>query len=141
MISLSLGLAYVHYGLKRQSTNRQYLLLQGQAFLSRYLDAPGPDEGKSREGGSSWRAERFYNLGRLFHLLGIGHLASVYYGKALELCEFGPMEPRRANPAGGAETDDCRNIQVCAAVNSFMMLVAADNQAAAYHLLQRHLRL
>ncbi|KAK7393974.1 transcription factor TFIIIC subunit tfc4, partial [Neonectria punicea] len=38
MVNLSLGLAYVHYGLKRQSTNRQYLLLQGQSFLSQYAD-------------------------------------------------------------------------------------------------------
>ncbi|XP_044718027.1 transcription factor tau subunit sfc4 [Hirsutella rhossiliensis] len=54
MINLSLGLAYVHYGLKRQSANRQYLLLQGQAFLSRYLEL-----GQKGQGGSM--AERFYN--------------------------------------------------------------------------------
>ncbi|KAG5979828.1 hypothetical protein E4U55_004720 [Claviceps digitariae] len=80
MVNLSLGLAYVHYGLKRQSTNRQYLLLQGQAFLTEY----------SRQGlddGGYGAAERLYNMGRLFQLLGIGHLSSKYYAQALDKCK------------------------------------------------------
>ncbi|KAH6636478.1 hypothetical protein F5144DRAFT_611219 [Chaetomium tenue] len=37
LINLSTGLAYVHYALKRQATNRQYLLTQGFGFLFRTL--------------------------------------------------------------------------------------------------------
>lgn len=81
LINLSLGLAYVHYGLKRQSANRQYILLQGQAFLTKYAstEAQGPGELGS--------AESNYNVGRLFQLLGVSHLALEYYGKALEASE------------------------------------------------------
>ncbi|KAG6042025.1 hypothetical protein E4U41_007122 [Claviceps citrina] len=80
MVNLSLGLAYVHYGLKRQSTNRQYLLLQGQAFLSEYAQ-----QGLDERGVTA--AERLYNMGRLFQLLGIGHLSSMYYAQALDKCK------------------------------------------------------
>ncbi|GAB0138618.1 hypothetical protein EsDP_00006844 [Epichloe bromicola] len=80
MVNLSLGLAYVHYGLKRQSTNRQYLILQGQAFLSDYSRQYVHD-------GSNTAAERCYNMGRLFQLLGIGHLSSNFYAQALDKCK------------------------------------------------------
>jgi general transcription factor 3C polypeptide 3 (transcription factor C subunit 4) len=83
MVNLSLGLAYVHYGLKRQSTNRQYLLLQGQSFLSQYADF-------SRQQGQSCpmaEAEAYYNLGRLFQLLGINSIALEYYAKARKVEE------------------------------------------------------
>lgn len=80
MVNLSLGLAYVHYGLKRQSTNRQYLLLQGQAFLSEYCLEGLQDRCEPA-------AERLYNMGRLFQLLGISHLSSTYYARALDKCK------------------------------------------------------
>ncbi|KAF9770555.1 hypothetical protein IL306_011877, partial [Fusarium sp. DS 682] len=83
MVNLSLGLAYVHYGLKRQSTNRQYLLLQGQTYLSRYVELgqPGSTEGKT------WtKAEAYYNIGRLYQLLGVNYLAHDYYSRAKRAC-------------------------------------------------------
>ncbi|KAM5345572.1 hypothetical protein ACJ41O_011433 [Fusarium nematophilum] len=84
MVNLSLGLAYVHYGLKRQSTNRQYLLLQGQSFLSRYAELGS----SSRDHGSSFtKAEAYYNIGRLYQLLGINYLALQYYSKAKKVSQ------------------------------------------------------
>ncbi|KAI1062956.1 hypothetical protein LB507_006049 [Fusarium sp. FIESC RH6] len=79
MVNLSLGLAYVHYGLKRQSTNRQYLLLQGQSFLSHYaeLSSERPAEERDRS-----KAEAYYNIGRLYQLLGVNYLALEYYQRA-----------------------------------------------------------
>ncbi|CAM1502792.1 Fc.00g075680.m01.CDS01 [Cosmosporella sp. VM-42] len=79
MVNLSLGLAYVHYGLKRQSTNRQYLLLQGQSFMSRYTELSCS---RLNETHSNSLAEAFYNIGRLYQLLGINYLAYEYYSKA-----------------------------------------------------------
>ncbi|KAG4257055.1 hypothetical protein FPRO03_04065 [Fusarium proliferatum] len=83
MVNLSLGLAYVHYGLKRQSTNRQYLLLQGQTYLSRYVELG--QQGVTERG--SWtRAEAYYNIGRLYQLLGVNYLAHNYYSRAKKAC-------------------------------------------------------
>lgn len=73
MINLSLGLAYVHHGMKRQSANRQYLILQGQAFIWQYAEqAVNPDDPSSSN-------EIYYNIGRLFHLLGMTSMALKYY--------------------------------------------------------------
>ncbi|KAJ6780308.1 hypothetical protein PWT90_09391 [Aphanocladium album] len=117
MVNLSLGLAYVHYGLKRQSTNRQYLLLQGQAFISLYLEA---DEGS----GARPLAERYYNTGRLFQLLGLSQLGSNLYSKAIEAND---VERRNAD------------IDTLVAINSFMSFLTAGNKAAAFSLLRRKL--
>ncbi|KAJ3499625.1 hypothetical protein NLG97_g166 [Lecanicillium saksenae] len=115
MVNLSLGLAYVHYGLKRQSTNRQYLLLQGQAFISQYLEA---DEGTVARP----LAERYYNTGRLFQLLGLNQLGSELYSKAIE-----------ANAAEHQNED----IDTLVAINSFMSFLTVGNKAAAFSLLKK----
>lgn len=117
MVNLSLGLAYVHYSLKRQSTNRQYLLLQGQAFITEYLEM-------SKGAESRPLAERYYNVGRLFQLLGLSGLSERYYADALE-----------ANESEGQNKD----INALVAVNSFMSLMISGNKTAAFSLLKRDL--
>lgn len=119
MVNLSLGLAYVHYGLKRQSTNRQYLLLQGQAFLSQYLESGQDGQGRSM-------AERCYNVGRLFQLLGISYLSSRYYAQAMEACKR----------EGGN-----RDMSACILVNSIVSLLSVKNNSMAFALLKGNLRL
>lgn len=119
MINLSLGLAYAHYGLKRQSTNRQYLLLQGQAFLSQYLQS-----GQNGAGGSM--AERLYNVGRLFQLLGTSYLSSLYYTQALEACKR----------EGGN-----KDLSSCILINSIVSLMSVKNNSMAFSLLKSNLRL
>ncbi|POR38447.1 Transcription factor tau subunit sfc4 [Tolypocladium paradoxum] len=119
MINLSLGLAYAHYGLKRQSTNRQYLLLQGQAFLAQYLQS-----GQNGTGGSM--AERLYNVGRLFQLLGTSYLSSRYYTQALEACKR----------EGGN-----KDLSSCILMNSIVSLMSVKNNSMAFSLLKSNLRL
>ena len=75
LINLSTGLAYVHYALKRQATNRQYLLTQGFSFLFRYyrdrLDKAGEHVVQ--------RQEAHFNIARAYSLVGLGSLAVGYY--------------------------------------------------------------
>ncbi len=117
MVNLSLGLAYVHYGLKRQSTNRQYLLLQGQAFITQYFEA---DEGN----GARPLAERYYNTGRLFQLLGLNQLGSDLYSKATH-----------ANEMENRNTD----IDTLVAINRFMSFLVVGNKTAAFSLMKKKL--
>jgi general transcription factor 3C polypeptide 3 (transcription factor C subunit 4) len=117
MVNLSLGLAYVHYSLKRQSTNRQYLLLQGQAFITEYLEVNNRTDARPL-------AERYYNVGRLFQLLGINGLSERYYADALE-----------ANQSEGQNKD----INTLVAVNSFMSLMISGNKTGAFSLLRKDL--
>jgi general transcription factor 3C polypeptide 3 (transcription factor C subunit 4) len=75
LINLSTGLAYVHYALKRQATNRQYLLTQGFAFLFRYYR----DRLEEGRGDAAQRQEAHFNMARAYSLIGLGNLAVEYY--------------------------------------------------------------
>ncbi len=79
MINLSYGLAYIHYALKRQATNRQYLLAQGFALLFKYYEIRIRTARSSGE-----RQEAHFNIGRVYGMLGLGHLAIEYYRKVLD---------------------------------------------------------
>ncbi|KAL7784652.1 hypothetical protein V8C37DRAFT_395349 [Trichoderma ceciliae] len=118
MVNLSLGLAYVHYGLKRQSTNRQYLLLQGQAFISHYVQSGGNEPQR--------QAERYYNVGRLFQLLGIGYLSLQYYTQALE-----------ANKLAGGK----KLLKDIILTNEIISLLSTNHKYLAHQLLVKNLKL
>ncbi|ESZ97604.1 hypothetical protein SBOR_2005 [Sclerotinia borealis F-4128] len=77
VINLNIGLAYVHHSLKRQADNRQFMILQGLTFLFDYYN--------SRQQSSivEERQEAHYNLARVYHMLGVSHLAIKYYLRVL----------------------------------------------------------
>ncbi|GAP86561.1 putative transcription factor tau subunit sfc4 [Rosellinia necatrix] len=77
MILLSVGQCYIHYALKRQSENRQYLLVQGFVFLHRYYDI------KVSSTDAAERQEAHYNMARSYHAIGIPHLAAEFYQRVL----------------------------------------------------------
>ncbi|KAK3692386.1 hypothetical protein B0T22DRAFT_495585 [Podospora appendiculata] len=80
LINLSIGLAYLHYALKRQATNRQYLLAQGFGFLFRYYH----DRLSGADVSVGQRQEANFNIARAYSLIGLGNLAIVYYQKVLD---------------------------------------------------------
>jgi len=78
MINLSIGLGYIHYGLKRQADNRQFQIMQGLSFLKGYYDSRRLSD-KVEE-----RQEAHYNMARAYHMLGLTHLALPFYVKVLD---------------------------------------------------------
>ncbi|KAI1412891.1 TPR-like protein [Hypoxylon sp. FL1857] len=78
MVILSVGHCYLHYALKRQAENRQYLLAQGFHFLHQYY------EQKLASPDAAQRQEAHYNLARSYHAVGIPHIAAEYYKRALQ---------------------------------------------------------
>jgi general transcription factor 3C polypeptide 3 (transcription factor C subunit 4) len=78
MIKLSIGLGYVHHGLKRQSENRQFQIMQGMTFLLDYY--------KSRKASPNdeERQEASYNVARTYQMVGLSHLALPYYQEILD---------------------------------------------------------
>ena len=82
LINLSTGLAYLHYALKRQATNRQYLLAQAFAFLFRYYH-----DRLERAASAAERQEAHFNIARAYSLIGLGNLAMTYYKKVLAEAE------------------------------------------------------
>ncbi|KAF4975109.1 hypothetical protein FZEAL_8057 [Fusarium zealandicum] len=127
MVNLSLGLAYVHYGLKRQSTNRQYLLLQGQSFLSRYAELGSLDKDQNS---SYTKAEAYYNIGRLYQLLGINYLALEYYSKAKTAIRNRPEE-------GGTAGE----LEAIVLSNELISLLINQNDSKALALLKAKIRI
>lgn len=78
VINMNIGLAYVHHSLKRQADNRQFMILQGLTFLFDYYN--------SRQQSSivEERQEAHYNIARVYHMLGVSHLAIKYYLRVLK---------------------------------------------------------
>ncbi|KAI1769214.1 TPR-like protein [Hypoxylon sp. FL1150] len=77
MVLLTIGHCYVHYALKRQSENRQYLLSQGFLFLHKYYNL------KQGSLDAAQRQEAHFNLARSYHAIGLTHLAAKFYQLAL----------------------------------------------------------
>ena len=81
MISLSLGLGYLHYALKRQAENRHCLIVQGFSFLMAYYDQRRKSEVAVE------RQEAEFNVGRAYHMLGLTQLAIPYYERCLSISQ------------------------------------------------------
>jgi len=78
-VNLCVGLAYVHWALKRQAKNRQYMLGQGLVYIFRYYER--------RLATATTRAQRqeaHYNAARTYHLVQLHPLAAEYYLKVLD---------------------------------------------------------
>jgi general transcription factor 3C polypeptide 3 (transcription factor C subunit 4) len=81
-VLLSIGLSFIHHSLKRQAENRHYLIMQGLSFMHEYR--------RVREKPGSLLAEKQemeFNFARVWHSLGLAHLAVEGYNKVLKLGE------------------------------------------------------
>ncbi|KAI0339047.1 TPR-like protein [Trametopsis cervina] len=77
LICLCLAIASVGRAMQRQADNRQHLIAQGLAFLTRYRELRGEDAPEEVE----------YNFGRVFHQLGLLTLAVRHYERVLNQTE------------------------------------------------------
>ncbi|THC93697.1 hypothetical protein EYZ11_006808 [Aspergillus tanneri] len=81
-VLLSIGLCYIHHSLKRQSENRHYLIMQGLSFMHEYRRI------RERKGALlPERQETEFNFARIWHMLGLAHLAVEGYKRVLALGE------------------------------------------------------
>ena len=131
MVNISIGLAYVHYSLKRQAENRQYLILQGMTFLHKYYHQRLASAGTC----SMQRQEAHYNLARTYHQLGVTHLAIDYYKRVLKEVE--------ANHLPGDENEERQRMEESlaqeAAYNIQNCLLIGGDMVAARAMAERHL--
>ncbi len=81
VINMSISLAYIHHALKRQAENRQHSILQGITFMLRYY------ESRKEALHIEERQEAHFNMARTYHLLGLVHLAVLYYLRVLDEVE------------------------------------------------------
>lgn len=81
VLSLSIGMAYFQHALKRLSENRQYQIQQGIAFVTRYYDL------RTSQKVALHVQEAEFNVGRLYHGLGLMSQAVPYYQRCLALSD------------------------------------------------------
>lgn len=108
MVNLSVGLGYVHHGFKRQADNRQYLIMQGLACIFDYAKARSVQS-------ESERREARYTVARVFHMLGLHHLAHEGYSRVLN-----ELPPPTGEPG---DQDTVLN----AAFNQYVLLMTAGD--------------
>lgn len=121
MVNLSAGIAYVHYAMKRQSENRQFIIAQGMHFMFKYYEA------RRVSGDVTERLEAHYNVARCYHLLGIFHLAAEFYARVLAEATAW----RRAKEENDEKAGELSEFVYEAAVNTrTMMLTSGDLEGA-----------
>lgn len=111
MIHLCIGLTYCHHALKRQCENRQHHILQGMAFLNMYYAA------RITSSVLEERQEAHYNMARMYHMLGLNHLAIPFYQNVLDEVEEGGRSERE-----DIVVDTAYNLQTMYAVTGNMDL-------------------
>lgn len=73
LVALLLSIIYAQIASQKYSSRKQYLILQAISFIERYQELREPEA----------LNEIYYNFGRLYHQIGILHIAKSYYEKAL----------------------------------------------------------
>ncbi|KAH6661637.1 hypothetical protein F5X68DRAFT_162044 [Plectosphaerella plurivora] len=123
MVNLSVGLGYVHHGLKRQADNRQYLIMQGMAAIFEYADI------RAMSASDAVRREVSFTVARVFHMLGLHHLAHSRYLEALDGLSASSSSP------------GCSDIRVGAAFNEYILLSVSQDPETIEEVLSRYLYL
>ncbi|KAK2171464.1 hypothetical protein NP493_1062g00073 [Ridgeia piscesae] len=73
LLSLCIGITYIHMACQKFATSKHELTTQACAFLNQYLELRGECQ------------ESLYNVGRAMHQIGLLHAAIDYYQRALAL--------------------------------------------------------
>jgi general transcription factor 3C polypeptide 3 (transcription factor C subunit 4) len=81
ILNLCIGTAYIQHAMKRLSENRQFQIQQGLSFVYRYYDL------RMKTGKARLRQEAEFNVGRVWHGLGLVQLALPRYEKCIALSE------------------------------------------------------
>jgi general transcription factor 3C polypeptide 3 (transcription factor C subunit 4) len=82
LVLLSMALCYIQQSLKRQSDNRHFQIIQGLSFMHEYRRI------RERPGTTlSERQEMEFNFARVWHALGLSHLAVEGYERVLQIGE------------------------------------------------------
>jgi general transcription factor 3C polypeptide 3 (transcription factor C subunit 4) len=123
MVNLSVGLGYIHYAMKRQSENRQYLITQGISFIFRYFHAQTTDV--------STRQIACFEMARTFQFLGLVDIANYYYNIVITLTQQSHKDNHLS----------VTDIQYSAAFNVWSAHECNGNKVASDYIVRSYLRL
>lgn len=124
-VNLSIATMYIHNAMKRQTDNRQYGIAQGLSFLYNYYNL------RIQNGGMLEKQEAEYNVGRTWHMLGLTHLATGSYEKALALSSAVDQENEQRKLRGEYAVENFAREAAFAMVNIYAV---TGNDATAMEL-------
>jgi general transcription factor 3C polypeptide 3 (transcription factor C subunit 4) len=128
-VNLSIATMWVQNSMKRQTENRHFGIMQGLAFLYRYYEL------RTASGRACDCQEAEYNVARMWHNLGLIHLAMPAYEKVLELSGQVQEEwlANRASLGGESVDDDAEDFakEAAFALQSIYALDGNDEAANA----------
>ncbi len=127
VINLSIGTAYVVQAMRKAPKVNQYDIAQGISFIYRYYDL------RVAGGNVCHVQEAEYNLGRMWVLLKMIHLAVPAYERVLELS---PDVQREAKRSGDCATEDYAQEAAVALQHTY---AAAGNEDAARNITEEWL--
>ncbi|KAJ4983340.1 RNA polymerase III transcription factor tfIIIc [Stagonosporopsis vannaccii] len=99
VLNLSIGTAYIQHAMKRLSENRQFQIQQGLSFVYRYYDL------RTKTGSALLCQEAEFNVGRVWHGLGLVTHALPAYERCIALSERVGQEAEDAKAQDGGYED------------------------------------
>ncbi|UPX19168.1 uncharacterized protein EKO05_0009438 [Ascochyta rabiei] len=100
MLNLSIGTAYIQHAMKRLSENRQFQIQQGLSFVYRYYDL------RTRSGSATLQQEAEFNVGRIWHSLGLVTHALPSYERCIALSDSVTREAGEKLQSGASRHED-----------------------------------
>jgi general transcription factor 3C polypeptide 3 (transcription factor C subunit 4) len=104
-VLLSIALSFIHHSLKRQSENRHYLIMQGLSFMHEYRlvrEKPGTLLAEKQE--------MEFNFARVWHSLGLAHLAVEGYDRVLKIGEQIQQQAKQKSVQEPTSAKDCADV-------------------------------
>lgn len=123
-VNLSIAAMFVQNSMKRQTDNRQFGINQGLSALCRYYEL------RVASGKACDIQEAEYNVARMWHHLGLTHLAIPAYEKVLELSAQVQAEESDSDAPPDTEVEDFAP-EAAFALQGFYALVGNDEAANA----------
>jgi len=129
VVNMHLGLSYISLALKRQSSNRQYHIQQGLCFMQRYYEM------RQASSQAIIHQEADFNMGMVFHSLGVFHQAISFFEKVLAMSE----EVQKEATMKGLKEEEIENFAPEAAMGIRSIMAFNGDVASAHALSEKYL--
>jgi general transcription factor 3C polypeptide 3 (transcription factor C subunit 4) len=127
LLCLCIAVVYVHLLVQKNAQCRNTLALQSICFLYKYLKLRGPCQ------------ESYFNVGRLFHQLGLLHIACHYYKLVLSLEPEVPFNNLQDEENEQDVGDQVRDLRRAAAFNLSLIYRHSGNKQLALHYIRHYI--
>ncbi|XP_032226353.2 general transcription factor 3C polypeptide 3 [Nematostella vectensis] len=123
LISLCMGIQYIHLACQRFPHKRNSVVIQGFMFMYQYMCLRGKGQ------------ESYYNIGRAFHQLGLNHFAVHYYKLALD----SPYHNGSPDTSQQPQVSECYDLHREAAYNLSLIYRASGNTDLARQIISKYI--